>query len=204
VGGVVRLVPRTGVEVVGGDSTPYSDRSMRDVRLVDYSRPGFVVVYRDDAPSQGGEVQLTIRSTRVAPRIEPEESVVGAGGRVRLRNETDAAHVVSAPWAGRIVQLAPGAELELPSVAAGEHELFLLDVAESRATVFAAPGPYTVAGADGRYELTNLEPGDARIVAWRLRFPLVVRSARIPPDQRVELPLEIGVDELGRDGDATR
>src|SRR5262245_4462678 len=66
--GTLRLVPHTGVEVPsshGGGS--YGSRRMRDVELVDYSTPGFAVVYVAEETAPGGSARIAIRDTRVEP-----------------------------------------------------------------------------------------------------------------------------------------
>ena len=79
--GHVRLVPREGVTPGGQGGGSYSDRRLRDVEFVDYTRPGFAVAYAEAASPPGGELVFAIQDWRVSTRIEPENGAVGARGR---------------------------------------------------------------------------------------------------------------------------
>ena len=142
--GQLRLVPREGVTPVKPGASPYADRRMSDVAFVDYSKPGFAVVYLDAGPSPGGNAQLAIRTTGVRTRLDPPHAAVGAGGRIVVRNGTGAAHVLSAPGFGLLQRLEPGQQAEIAVPEAGEQSLFLLDVPRSGSTVFISPGPFAV------------------------------------------------------------
>jgi len=190
--GALRLVPREGVEPGGGGGS-YGDRRLRDVQLVDYTRPGFAVVYvRDDAPP-AGRLELAIRESRIGTGIDPSEGAVGAAGRIAVRNETDATHVVSYPAAGVVRRLAPGelAVLEVPRP--GEQGLYVLDAPDVGATIFAAPGPYSVVTPAGRFTLSDLPPGPTDLHAWHPRFPPAVERVDLAPDAQLRVDIEIGV-----------
>jgi hypothetical protein len=197
--GELRLVPREGVKPGGHGSASYGDRRMSDVEFVDYSRPGFAVVYVVEEDLPGGELELTIRAARVGTRIEPALSAVGAGGRVLVRNESEAEHVLSYPAAGVIRRLEPGGRTEFAVPRAGEQGLFLLDVPEAGATLFAAPGPFAVASDSGRFALPNLRPGPRELRVWHPRFPPAAQAVDLAPDTSVRVDLELGV---GREGHA--
>lgn len=193
--GTVRLVPRQGVTPSpGGGASSYSDPRLRDVRLVDYSRPGFVVVYAD-APERAPTVlSLAIREGRLGPHIDPQRAALGAGGVLRVANETSQARVVSLPEAGVLERLEPGATLELALEDSRAHAVHLLGSPHASAEVFVAPGRYAVASPAGRWSLRDLPPGPVTLHTWHPRFPPTVRETQVPSDQLLELDLEIGVD----------
>jgi hypothetical protein len=200
--GYVRLVPREGVEPAsGGAGGAYGDRRLAGVRLVDYSRPGFVVVYADEGFEPGGTLRLTLRPGVAGPRFEPERAAVGAGGTIEIRNETGLRQVISAPAEGVLRGLEPGATVSLAADSAGEHDFFVLSAPDVGAHVFVAPGPFAVASESGRFELTGLAPGSRRVVAWHPRFPATVHHVQLAPGEVRRLDIELGVDrphEVGR------
>jgi hypothetical protein len=191
--GYLRLVPREGFTPSKPGASPYADRRLRDVVFVDYTKPGFAVVYRDGA-SPRGDAQLTIRARGVRTRLDPEQIAVGLGGTLRVENADAVAHVLSAPSIGLIRRLEPGQHAQVELAAAGELSLFLLDVARSEASVFVAPGPFAVIAQDGRFELSGLAPGPQKLFAWHPRFPPVSASLDVAPDTRVRIDLEMGVE----------
>jgi hypothetical protein len=168
---------------------------MSDVEFVDYSKPGFAVVYLDEGGSPGGSAELAIRTTGVRTRLDPLHAAVGAGGKLVIRNASSAAHVLSAPGIGLLRRLEPGQQLEFEVAKAGEQSLFLLDVPRSGSTVFIAPGPFAVVSADGRFELSGVAPGDHQLHAWHPRFPPARASLQIAEGSVVRLDLEMGVDQ---------
>jgi hypothetical protein len=193
--GHLRLVPREGVTPVKPGASPYADRRMSEVAFVDYSKPGFAVVYLEAPPSPGGSAQLTIRTTGVRTRLDPPHAVVGAGGRLVVRNDSRAAHLLSAPGMGLLQRIEPGQQLEIEVAQAGEQSLFLLDVPRSGSTVFISPGPFAVVSDDGRFELSGIAPGNHRLLAWHPRFPPTRASLQIAEGSVVQLDLEMGVDQ---------
>jgi hypothetical protein len=193
--GSFRLVPREGVTPGGSSGSPYADRSLRDVEFVDYAHPGFAVVYLDGRRAPGGYGELAIRASKLRTRLEPSELAVGAGGTLRVRNETEAPHVLSFPSAGRVQKLLPGEALELPLASPGAQALFLLDVPGSEATVFAAPGPFAVVASDGHWEIRDVEPGRVRLIAWHARFPPTSHWLDLAADGVAQVDLEVGVGQ---------
>lgn len=191
--GSLRLVPREGVTVGGHGGSAYGDRRLRDVQFVDYSHPGFAIVYVAAADPPAGELELSIRDSRVGAHIEPAEGAVGAAGRVAVRNQTGVVHVVSYPAAGRVQRIGPGEQAEFDVPREGEQGLFVLDLPGVSATVFASPGPYSVVSPSGRFTLTDLEPGDTELRVWHPRFPPAVRRVHLPADAQVRVDFEIGV-----------
>lgn len=191
--GYVTLVPREGVKPGGHGAASYGDRRLRDVRFVDYSAPGFAVVYVPAASAPAGVARIQIVTTRVATRLEPSHAAVGARGTLVVENTSAQTHVVSYPAAQRVVRLAPGESVELPVPRAGEQSVFLLDVPDGASTVFAAPGPFARVATSGRYELTDLAPGARELRAWHPRFPQAARRVELAPDVTRRVDLEIGV-----------
>lgn len=195
--GSLRLIPREGVTPGGTGGSPYADRSLRDVEFVDYAHPGFAVVYLDGRSAPGGSAELAIRASKLQTRLEPAELAVGVGGTLRVRNETEAPHILSFPAADRVQSLAPGESLELQVATAGAQSLFLLDVQGSESSVFVAPGPFAVVRADGRWEIRDVEPGRVRVIAWHVRFPRNAAWLELVPGGVAQLDLEVGVGRAG-------
>jgi len=193
--GSFRLVPREGVTPGGASGSPYASRSLRDVEFVDYAHPGFAVVYLDGQAAPTGAAELAIRASKLQTRLEPAALAVGAGGALRVRNETAVPHVLSFPAAGRVQKLAPGESLELPLARAGMQGVFLLDVPDSEATVFASPGPFAVVTNEGSWEIRDVEPGRVHVIAWHARFPPVTHWIDLAPDGVARLDLEVGVGQ---------
>lgn len=71
-----------------------------------------------DAPPARETVLLSIRSTRLGERIEPERAVGGALGSLEIANRSRAVHVVSCPELGLVRRLAPGEKLPAGCVSA--------------------------------------------------------------------------------------
>ena len=200
--GYLRLVPREGVEPrAAGAASPYADPSFRDVELVDYSRPGFAVVYLEGTPSPGGRATLRIRDGQLRPYLEPEQAAVGVGGSLRVENASAAPHVLSLPGAERLHRLAPGEAVEIELAAAGELALFLLDVPEALGRLFVAPGRFAVASSAGRFELRDLAPGRFRLGAWHPRFPPTSRDLELEDGRVLRVDLELGVGSRAERGD---
>ncbi len=205
--GFLRLVPREGVAPGAGAAGSYGDRRLRDVEFVDYSRPGFAVVYAEGGPSPGGTALLEIRASRLHVVLEPRYAAVGRGGTLVVRNATAASHVLSCPAARVLQRIEPGAAAEIPLLEAGEQPVFVLDAAGSPgsgATVFAAPGPYAITSERGRFELADLDPGRVRLRAWHPRFPPSSRWLTVAPDTATRIDLELGVDRMDEASGADR
>lgn len=196
VSGQLRLVPREGVTPGAHGSASYGDRRLRDVEFVDYSHPGFAVVYTETQPPPGGDLAFAIRDSRVGTRIEPEHGAVGAGGRVIVRNEGPDAHVLSYPAADLVRRLEPGQQVEIPVPRAGEQGLFLID-RPAAAVVFAAPGPFAVVSASGGFTLAGLPPGPRRLRAWHPRFPTATADVDLAPDAAVRVDIDLGLGLAG-------
>ena len=192
--GTLSLVPHAGVEVPKASAGSYGSVRMRDVELVDYSKPGFAVVYAAENARPGGAAKIEIRDTKIEPRFEPAELAIGAGGHLTIVNGTGDSHLLSYPAAGIFQRLKSGDSLELDVPGEGEQRIFLVDVLSADATLFVAPGGYTVVSTSGDYELRNLEPGEAELRAWHPRFPPALRRVALTPDARVRVDIQMGVD----------
>lgn len=198
VAGSLRLVPRAGVTPGGSGPSPYADRSLRDVRFVDYLHPGFAVVFLDGREVPGGGVaDVVIRASKLRTRIEPTELAVAMGATLRVRNDTDAPHVFSFPSAGRVQQLPAGGSLELLIDKPGPQSLFLLDVPDGEASLFAAPGPFARVADDGSWEIRAVEAGRVRVVAWHARFPAASAWLDLVPERVARIDFQIGVGRTG-------
>ena len=168
---------------------------MRDVELVDYSRPGFVVVYLEGvASAETSETVLTIRPGTIGPRLEPEHAALSATGSLVLRNQDEQPHMVSCPAAGAVFPLAPGETRQIDLARPGEYPLFLIDVPGASSLVFVAPGTHTVVSPSGRFELGDLPPGRHRLGAWHPRLPSASHWIDLEAGRSSRVDLEIGVD----------
>ncbi len=204
--GTVRLVPREGVTPAAPGSHSYGDREFEGVELVDYSKPGFAVVYLDpqgaegersstSAPRARDRASLSIRAGATHAIFDPPQAALGAGGEITVANQSDAAHVVSCPAAGLVKRLAQGESIAIAVATPGEWPVFLLDVAGEQARIFAAPGPYRVVSSAGRFELLDLEPGRAHLRAWHPRFPAASAWVDLAPGKSQRVDLELRVDQ---------
>jgi hypothetical protein len=191
--GSVRLVPKAGAEFAPAG---YGDRRLRDVERVDYQQPGFCVVFAAGPGSEAvapASIALEARAGRV--RFEPAVAATDLAHGVVVTNESGEARIVSAPSAGFVQSLAPGASARIAPAEAGELELHVLGASVEPAVVFVAQGAFAQVGADGRYELRGLAPGAAEIRAWHPRLPVsVAQHVELAAGQALRLDLEIGVD----------
>lgn len=201
--GYVRLVPREGVATPRASGGSYGDRAVADAELVDYSKPGFAVVWIEAAPPAGSETRIAIRDGATGVRFEPAHAALAAGGTITIVNESQRPHLVSVPAAGLVQPLATGESLPIRDAAAGEWSSFLLDVPGEEVRVFAAPGPFQVVSTSGRYAVGDLTPGAARLHVWHPRFPPVSRAVSLAADAPTRIDLELGVDRPSQeDADA--
>jgi len=193
--GYLKLVPRAGVDAVVSQPHAYGDRRLEGVEWVDYSKPGFAVVYAEGAPPAGRErTALAIQTSESGTHLVPANAVLGVGGELLVENQSGAAHVVSVPGGGVVRSLAPGESLAVPIAAAGEWPVFLLDVPGEKALVFAAPGRYVVVSETGRFALADLSPGRCRLHAWHPRFPSAATWVELAPDRLTRVDFELRVD----------
>jgi hypothetical protein len=196
--GYLRLIPREGVVApspvagsAGGGA--YRDRRISDATLVDYSAPGFAVVYVEEDDGSDRGLTLEIRSGLVGLRLEPDGAALRTGGLITVENQTDETHVVSCPAAKVLRALAPGETLSFAARASGEHEIFVADSPGTRSRVFAAPGPFALVDGAGRYELLGVPPGLHDLHVWHPRFPPTVRRVELRAGEVTRTDLEIGV-----------
>lgn len=189
--GYVMPVPPDGVPSSGGGA--YGDRRLRHARLVDYSRPGYAVVYVESSDVEVAEVRVKIRDAATGARFEPAYATAPIGGRTRIENNSAVAHVLSVPAAKRVQRLEPGESIEIRHDRAGPYESFLLDAPGSTNTVFAAPGRFVVVSESGRYELGPLSPGEHVLHTWHPRFPPTSETIVLTADRVTRVDIEIGV-----------
>ena len=191
--GYVELVPRSGVTPRSGDAAGYADPALRDVRFVDYSRPGFSVVYLESPPVSDDAVALAIRESVSRLRIEPATAAVSVAGHIAIANETTRAQVVSDPQAGRVYRLDPGQKVRVEHPDEGPHAFHLLGSPGVEARVFVAPGPYSLVSPRGRFELSDIEPGTGTIHAWHPRFPSFETEIDVAAGARVRVDVALGL-----------
>jgi hypothetical protein len=192
--GQIRLVPHEGVVPGGSGSAAYRDRALRDVRFVDYSRPGPAVVYVDEPSGAPVSARLAIRGAAHRVRLTPSFATSSNGGSIRVENESNESHALSVPTAGIVRRIEPGQIVEIAVPGAGPHSIHLLDAADAKTTVFVSTGPSAVVTERGRFELTDLAPGPRVIRAWHPRFPPSRRSVEIRADEALEVDIELGVE----------
>lgn len=195
--GTVQLVPHDGAPAHSGGGG-YGDRRLRDVRFVDYSTPGFTVVYLDAGERPGGTQHLAVEPGMGGVRLRPDTGAVGVGGQIVIENRADREAVVSVPALAGVFRIVPGGRIDLPAERPGPFEVFLIG-SEEHATVWASPGPWVRVDRAGRFVLPDLPPGRFTLRAWRPRFPSASVDVRLEPDQITNVSLEIGV---GRGGES--
>lgn len=193
--GNLRILPHAGVDPVKHVSGPYGNPRLRDVTFVDYTRPGFSVVYLEGEAPPTDTLRLSLRSSRLGVRLDPANGAVGRGGRVVLRNESGAARMVSCPGLGFLKRVPPGAEVSIEAARSGDQKIFVLDSPGVSASLFVAPGPFAVVSPEGRWELRGVSPGVKKLRAWHPRFPPSSREINAPADKVTEVNLELEIDE---------
>lgn len=191
VAGTVQLVPHDGAPAHSGGGS-YGDRRLRDVRFVDYSTPGFTVVYLDAGERPGGTEQLSVEAGMAGVALHPSTGAVGVGGEVVIANRSEREVVVSVPALARVFRIDAGDRITLPAEQAGPLDVFLIG-SDEHATVWASPGPWTRVDAAGRFALSDLPPGHFTLRAWRPRFPSASVDVHLRPDEVTNVALEIGV-----------
>lgn len=205
--GYLELVPHEGVEaaapLAGAARSPYTDRRLTGATLVDYTRPGFAVVYLEEAtPVPVSLLRIDITAGLAGARLVPEIAATAVGGTLRVENRTERPHVVSSPGAGVLRRLRPGDSFEVVAERAGVLALFLPGEPQAGARVFAAPGPFAPVDEDGRYELLGVAPGSRRLHVWHPRLPPRARPLVLSPGrvERVDLEVGVGLDGKERAG----
>lgn len=195
--GHVRVLPHEGVRATDSHANAYGDRRLRDVSLVDYSSPGFAIVFVDHGPAPAAPARVTIRTSRFGTAFDPALVVLGAAGKLSIRNETATRHILSYPAAKLVVALGPDEAVDIDIPRSGEQALFLLDAPEATNTIFAAPGAFSRVSGSGRYVLSDLEPGEHRIHAWHKRFPSASKSIDLQLNSVIKLDFDLGVGRGG-------
>jgi hypothetical protein len=197
VGRIAAGAPRGVTPTSGEDS--YGDRRLVGTQFVDYSQPGFAVVYFDIgggkriAQSPPPPAQFFIRDGRVSARLEPNHLAQRAGGSLTVENQSTEVQIISCPARNLVKKLAPGEKTEIRRLRKGEMEVFLLGVPEHGGRIFVAPGPFAVVSSSGRFALQDLPPGRRRIAVWHPRFPPVSRWVELAAGEVTRIDLEVGV-----------
>jgi hypothetical protein len=191
VAGTVRLVPHEGLPAHPA-SDAYGDRRLRDVQLVDYSKPGTSVVYLDLGARPGGRVELAVEESLAGVRLEPRFAAVGAGGEVAVANRTREEAILSLPALARVERIAPGATLRVRADRPGPLEIYRLG-ADEPARVWVSPGPWVRPDASGHFALTGLAPGRVTLRAWHPRLPSAAAEVLLRAGETATVNLEIGV-----------
>ena len=200
VAGTVRLVPHDGVPTHAANDA-YGDRRLRDVQLVDYSKPGTSVVYLDLGARPGGRADLEVEDSLAGARLEPRFAVVGAGGEVAVANRTRGEVVLSVPALARVERIAPGAALALRADQPGALDIYRLG-ADEPARVWVSPGPWVRPDASGRFALTGLAPGRVTLRAWHPRLPSAAADVELRAGEIAIVDFEIGVGRGEKTHDA--
>jgi hypothetical protein len=191
VAGTVRLVPREGLPARPANDA-YGDRRLRDVQLVDYSKPGTSVVYLDLGARPGGHADLAVEDSLAGARLEPRFAVVGTGGEVAVANRTRDEVVVSVPALAQVERIAPGATLLVRADRPGQLEIYRLG-ADEPARVWVSPGPWVRPDASGRFALNGLAPGRVTLRAWHPRLPSAAHDVELRAGETATVNFEIGV-----------
>ena len=193
--GYLKLVPREGVDAVVAAPHAYGDRRLEGVEWVDYSKPGFAVVYVEGAdPPRRERAEFAIQTSETGTHLAPPDVALGAGGELVVQNRSDAPHVVSIPGGGAVRRLAPGESMSVTAATEGEWPVFLLDVPGEKALAFAAPGRYAVVSETGRFAFADLPPGRFRLHAWHPRFPSASTWVELASDHLSRVDFELRVD----------
>jgi hypothetical protein len=218
--GHVELVPHADLRGASSNGNPYGDRRLRSTELVDYSRPGFSVIYldyfdkfnldklddldshdsRDAATSAvAGEVkardefQLLIRGGEIKPRFEPGRFAMRIGSVIRLQNLDREPHFVSCPKASFLKEVAPGGEVRVEISKPGDYRFYLPEVPGAEGMVFVAPGPFAVASSSGRFQISDPMPGTWTLHAWHPRLPPASRKIVLVKGNSLQVDFEMGV-----------
>lgn len=183
----------------GAGAASYGDRRLRNVARVDYSRPGFAVVYVEampsDPPLEEGRtdgVEVTLSDGTTGLRIDPAELAMRTGAAVSIRNASRSAHVISLPELGRVTRIEPGDEIRITVDLPGELSVHVLDHPGLRVRGFSAPGPFARVPDSGRFELVDLPPGTRRLHAWHSRLPPASIDVDLLPDRIEDVRLVLG------------
>jgi hypothetical protein len=202
--GYVELVRREGVPVPGAGS--YGDRRVGQAELVDYSRPGFVVVYLGEGEAAAPtEHSVRVVDGRVRTHLEPAFLAVRTGDKLTVENQSKSPRLLSSPIAGLLRRLAPGQTLTVELPEPGEYELFVLDGVGASSVIFVAPGPMAVANESGRYAIEDAAPGRHALHTWHPRFPPSSTWVDLAPGEARRVDIQLGVGRGSEDaGDGDR
>ncbi len=195
--GYVTLKAREGVTLNQASGSGYEDRRLKDVEFVDYSKPGFVVIYLEHvSPPENDAVSVIFRETRFGSRFDSKYGVVGIGGKIIIENADKVGHTFSCPQIGFLKYLDSGSKAEINPKRSGELRFHVIDSIDKEALIFVSPGQYAISSDVGRWELKNITPGQHRLNAWHPRFPPVSSFIEIKKNSKLRNDIVIGVDSL--------
>jgi hypothetical protein len=197
IGGTIKVKPRRGVVPGKAGTGVYADAKMRGVKFVGYKRVEYAVIYYKNSKSLRGTVKLTIKESQKRSRILPALGAIGVDGQIVIRNTSQKTQFFSCPELDLLASIEAGGETTLSVNKEGKLQFFLFDGEGEAATVFAAPGAYTVPDNNGDWRLRNLKPGRGDLVWWSPRFPLGSQQIKVIEGQFHQLDLIVGVENLG-------
>ncbi len=195
--GYVRLSPKASQH---NASSGYGDRRLAHVKRVDYSHPGFAVVFLSaEQAKTGPPVEFVIRDGPRGPRIDPDLASATTLSDIRIRNATQIDRLISVPAVGYFSRLKPGDSDRLDVIEEGELTLHLLgrnaDGAGSKAKIWISTGPIVEIDATGRYTLRHLDRGQHELRAWHPRLPPTApQTVDLERGDVRRIDIEIGVD----------
>lgn len=197
--GTLRLVPHEAVATLPPASQSYGDRRYREAAPVDYSRPGFAVVYLADGPPPSDTASLELRDSGRGPHLAPTLSVAGLKGKIRISNTSAEARVVASPEANWLERIPAGGMAEFHPRRSGAHTIMLLGATGPPASIFVAPGPFSVVSPRGHWQLFDVSPGTRSLQTWHSRFPSTQKTVTVARDKEAWLDLVVSTRAAAED-----
>jgi hypothetical protein len=177
-----------------------------DFETVDYSALKEIVVWLE--PVSGSPAKAT--QSAVSIDVDPQHPApaltraVSVGEQVIVHNNGAAA--------ANLYSVSDGNDFDLGSIAPGGNATFtarsegLIEILNAKlkdpvALVYAAPSPWVVlAKSGGTVELSNLPPGQYKIVSWHPRLPGSHTSVTLAANQSATATIKVGVNTLPKIG----
>lgn len=189
--GTLELIPPVGAPVAANGGS-YGSHRYRDATPVDYSRPGFAVVYLEDGEPPSDLARFSIRESAAGVRLRPRYGVAGLSGVIEISNETKGPQVVSCPEASVLESVEPGASIRIVPVGPGRHSLYLPASPVGASIAFVSPGPFDRVSSLGRWALPGTPAGRWTLKTWHPRFPSFERVVEVDGDGETTVDLKIG------------